>query len=637
MLARRKLYFTLVNSQNTESQQADLIDPPNEPEKYETSSEKVVSSLRKMEEDDTEPNFVSAARLLQFIRSEWHYMTMGCIGSAIAAFVIPAHAFVFGEIQGILSNNDTEQVIHQRNVLSILFVAIAVAAGLGNFLQNTMFSLAGEHLINQLRSTTFRAMLRQEIGWFDRQENSVGSLCARLSGDPSHVQGAFGTRIGNIVQILFLLTFSLSLAFYTNWKLALVSSVFAPLIITSALLQARIGMGQNKKQTRALEQSSNVAMESISNIRTVASLGLEDTFHSIYTKSLSSAHKDVIKHSMVRGLLYGVTVNVVTFAAMATYHYGGYLIESEHLHYKEVVKVAESMVFGMDMVGQILAYTPNIAKAKAAANRIFQLIDRKPTKSGPGKRLYGIEGKVQFQDVHFTYSTRRNMSILNGLSFIVKPGQIMALVGPSGCGKSTCIQLLQRFYDPDQGIICVDDCPTQTTNKSSLRSYLSTVSQEPTLFNRTIAENIAYGDNSRNVSMEEIVDVAKKANIHTFIQSLPMGYETVVGHRAIQLSGGQRQRVAIGRALVRNPKILLLDEATSALDSEIEKIVQDALDKAREGRTCIIIAHKLSTIQNADCIFVVDSGRVLEYGTHQELLRKQGLYYRLCNNINCAL
>ena len=166
---------------------------------------------------------------------------------------------------------------------------------------------------------------------------------------------------------------------------------------------------------------------------------------------------------------------------------------------------------------------------------------------------------------------------------------------------------------------------------------MSTVSQEPTLFNRTIAENIAYGDNSRNVSMEEIVDVAKKANIHTFIQSLPMGYETVVGHRAIQLSGGQRQRVAIGRALVRNPKILLLDEATSALDSEIEKIVQDALDKAREGRTCIIIAHKLSTIQNADCIFVVDSGRVLEYGTHQELLRKQGLYYRLCNNINCAL
>nr|QST14980.1 ABCB1-2 protein [Diaphanosoma celebensis] len=641
LMSRRGLYFSLVNSQSTEEEthQEDTIDEEvsvqsedSEPSICQAQSVEVqpIDRDRTCDQDISEES-VSLWRLLKVNRSEWPYLVLGSVGSAVAGLVIPVYAIVFGEVQGILSNVDEDQVRRRGNFLSLLFVAIAVAAGIGSFLQNFMFSLAGEHLTNRLRALSFRAMLRQEIGWFDLQENSVGALCARLSGDASSVQGATGARIGTTIQVTFALAFSIVVAFSSDWRLGLVSSVFVPVILFSAILEARIETGQNVKQIRALEKSSRVAMESILNIRTVASLGLEGKFHSIYMEALAKPHTAVKNRSPIRGLLFGMTINMVMFASIATYHYGGYLLQSEGLPYKEVLKVAEAMIFGMEMVGQTLAFTPNFGKAKAAANRIFQLLDRKPlmTSTPTAQRLSNVEGEVEFDDVHFTYPTRRDVSILNGLSLAVRPGHTVALVGPSGCGKSTCIQLLQRFYDPDRGVIRVDDFPIAPLDVSSLRSHLSIVSQEPMLFNRTIAENIAYGDNSRTVPMEEIIEAAKKANIHTFIQSLPLGYETKVGHRGTQLSGGQRQRVAIGRALVRNPRILLLDEATSALDSESEKIVQDALDQAQEERTCITIAHRLSTIQNADCIFVLNAGRVEEYGTHHELIQGQGLYHRL--------
>ena len=234
------------------------------------------------------------------------------------------------------------------------------------------------------------------------------------------------------------------------------------------------------------------------------------------------------------------------------------------------------------------------------------------------------------EDVQFRYPTRKGVNVLQGISLAAEPGKTIALVGHSGCGKSTCIQLMERFYDPEEGSILVDNEDIRPFNVDSIRSHFAIVSQEPSLFNMTLAENIAYGDNRRTVPMEEIIEAAKKANIHTFIQALPLGYQTDVGQRGTQLSGGQKQRVAIARALVRNPKILLLDEATSALDTESEQVVQMALDKAREGRTCITIAHRLSTIRNADKILVLNHGKVAEDGTHDELLALKGLYYELC-------
>ncbi|GFO07713.1 multidrug resistance protein 3 [Plakobranchus ocellatus] len=222
---------------------------------------------------------------------------------------------------------------------------------------------------------------------------------------------------------------------------------------------------------------------------------------------------------------------------------------------------------------------------------------------------------------------RPDVRVLDDVILNVDPGQTLALVGESGCGKSTTLQLLERFYDPDKGQVALDRFNIKDLNVQWLRSQIGLVSQEPILFDTSIAENIAYGDNFREVLMEEIIQAAKAANIHNFITALPGGYTTRVGNKGTLLSGGQKQRIAIARALVRNPKILLLDEATSALDTENEKIVQEALDKAREGRTCITIAHRLSTIKDADKIAVFKAGRVHEIGTHAQLMAKKGLYY----------
>lgn len=239
------------------------------------------------------------------------------------------------------------------------------------------------------------------------------------------------------------------------------------------------------------------------------------------------------------------------------------------------------------------------------------------------------DGLIQFSKVEFHYPTRPEMQILQGLNLIVKPGQMVALVGQSGCGKSTCIQLLQRLYDPISGTVTMDRRDISSVSLRNLRSQLGVVGQEPVLFDRTIAENIAYGDNFRLVPMDEIIEAAKKSNIHSFVSSLPLGYDTRLGSKGTQLSGGQKQRIAIARALVRNPRVLLLDEATSALDTQSEKVVQAALDKAMEGRTCITIAHRLATIRNADVICVLEKGTVAEMGTHDDLIAADGLYAHL--------
>ncbi|KAI0240738.1 hypothetical protein LSAT2_008495 [Lamellibrachia satsuma] len=238
-------------------------------------------------------------------------------------------------------------------------------------------------------------------------------------------------------------------------------------------------------------------------------------------------------------------------------------------------------------------------------------------------------GEVTFDNIEFTYPSRQDATVLRGLAVTIKPGQRVALVGQSGCGKSTCVSLVERFYDASNGSMLIDGVDVRSLNVQWLRAQLALVSQEPVLFNTTIHDNIAYGDNARTSTMDEVIAAAKKANIHNFIASLPLGYDTNVGECGSQLSGGQKQRIAIARALLRNPRILLLDEATSALDTESEKLVQEALERAQEGRTCIVIAHRLSTIRSADKIVVMQDGRVVEEGTHEDLMAQESFYYRL--------
>lgn len=583
--------------------------------------------------DHTNSPEVSIWRILEMNRQEHIQVLLGLAGSAMLGITTPLYSVVFGEVMGLLGQPEAEDIEEQLDFYVLMFLALAFGAGLGAFLQIFMFSYAGEHLTFRLRKLTFRSVLRKRIEWFDSPENSVGALCARLSNDASAIQGATGGRIGILTQVIVSIAFAFLLSFYYDWKLALACGVFVPIVLASTVIGMKINMGVNGSRARALEQSAAVAAEAISNIRTVASLGREKTFHSSYMRSLVAPYRLAKQKSYVRGLVFGFTSNASSFASIVCMGFGGYLVQSENLDYKYVFIICEALIFGMEMIGQTIAFTPDYGKAKAAANRVFNLIDSDDDSTSltplTSSTIARTEGGLSLEDMYFSYPTRKNVQVLKGFTAFIQPGQTVALVGPSGCGKSTCIQLLQRFYDLDRGYMYLDDQSIETLDVDSYRSNLGVVSQEPCLFNRTIAENIAYGDQTREVKMDEIIKAAKKANIHSFVQSLPLGYETKVGQRGAQLSGGQKQRIAIARMLVRNPKILILDEATSALDAASERVVQEALDNASRDCTCVVIAHRLSTIVKAHKILVVHHGIIQEEGTHEELIRKEGMYHRL--------
>ncbi|XP_055294777.1 multidrug resistance protein homolog 65-like [Sitodiplosis mosellana] len=389
-------------------------------------------------------------------------------------------------------------------------------------------------------------------------------------------------------------------------------------------------------EKQSIEIGTKIATEAINNIRTVASLRLEMPMIYRYEEEMKMASSIIRKKIIWRGLVNSIAQSIPFFSYAVALCYGGFLVANGELHFKNVIKVTEALLYGTFEMNQSLIFAPSLTAAFVGAYRIFQIIDRVPKIYSPvianKSRKPDTSNDIEYKKIDFRYPTRSDVQIPKDFNLNVIDGKTIALVGPSGCGKSTCIQLLQRLYDPEHGRIHIglDEISTDISLKD-LRSKLGIVSQEPVLFDKTIAENIAYGGNSREVTMGEIIKAARLANAHEFVAKLPLGYETNLGSKSAQLSGGQKQRIAIARALVRNPKILLLDEATSALDLHSEQVIQQALDSARSGRTCLVIAHRLSTVQNADVICVLRGGNIVEYGTHNELLALDSIYTRLYN------
>ncbi|XP_012529625.2 multidrug resistance protein homolog 49 isoform X2 [Monomorium pharaonis] len=585
-------------------------------------------------DEQEKPYDAPMMRIFGLNRPEWPYNLIGCIAAATVGASFPAFAILFGDIYKILNIPDPDETMKEVITLSILFIVVGVLTGLGTFLQMHMFGLSGVRMTTRIRKMAFTAMLKQDMGWYDDDANSVGALCARLSSDAAAVQGATGTRVGSMLQAFSTLVIGIGISMYYTWKMTLVSVVSIPLVLVSVFFEARVMGGQGMQEKKKMESATRVAVEAITHIRTVASLNREEAFYQRYCKELDLVAQATKVKNRLRGLVYSCGQTVPMFGYAISLYYGGYLVAREGLSYEKVIKVSEALIFGSWMLGQALAFAPNFNTAKISAGRIFKLLDRVPEiTSPPGSEGqdsdWKADGLIQFSKVDFHYPTRSEMPVLKGLNLIVKTGQMVALVGQSGCGKSTCIQLLQRLYDPISGNVTMDRRDIASVSLATLRSQLGVVGQEPVLFDRTIAENIAYGDNSRQPSMDEIIEAAKMSNIHTFVASLPLGYDTRLGSKGTQLSGGQKQRIAIARALLRNPRVLLLDEATSALDTQSEQVVQAALDKAMQGRTCITIAHRLATIRNADVICVLDRGSVAEMGTHDDLMEADGLYAHL--------
>ncbi|XP_063931284.1 ATP-dependent translocase ABCB1-like isoform X2 [Zophobas morio] len=571
----------------------------------------------------------SIISILKVNKPEWFYIMVGCITSVITGAALPVYGLVFGDIIGVLADPREWYVREESNTFSLFFVIIGIVTGVATFLQMYYFSIAGEKLTLRIRAKMFRAMLSQEMAWFDRKDNGVGALCAKLSGEAASVQGAAGIRIGTVLNSIATFIIANTMALYFEWKLALVLISFSPVILLSVFFEQKFTQGDTQVNQKFLEKSAKIAVEAIGNIRTIASLGCEQVFYENYVIELTPYVVNVKKQMHFRSIVLGIARSIMLFAYAVAMGYGAYLMISTQLDYGIVFKVSETVIVGSWSIGNAFSFSPNFQKGLLAAERIFVLLKRIPEIKNTTNpvHLQKVRGNIKYSDIYFTYPTRPTVSVLKGLNMNILQGKTIALVGSSGCGKSTIIQLLERFYDPTSGEVTLDKEDVKTIEISDLRSHLGIVSQEPNLFNRTIAENIAYGANDRNVSVDEIIEAAKSANIHNFISALPLGYNTNLGNKGTQLSGGQKQRVAIARALIRNPRILLLDEATSALDNESEKIVQEALDNAKKNRTCITIAHRLTTIQDADLICVLNEGIVVEMGNHVELLEKKGLYY----------
>uniref|UniRef100_H2ZPB6 Bile salt export pump n=1 Tax=Ciona savignyi TaxID=51511 RepID=H2ZPB6_CIOSA len=582
------------------------------------------------EEEEEDIPDVSFGRIIAMNKPEWYYMAAGCVFAAIAGAADPVNAILFAEVLTVFSLSDVEEQKSKATLYALLFFALGVTVFIAYCSESTLFAKSGMELTVRLRKKAFKAMLRQDIAYFDDHRHSPGALCTRLSMDASRVQGCTGVRIGTIIKNFSSLGVALGIAFAFGWKLTLLTIAFIPFLVVGGLIEMQLVIKSEEKESEAYEEAGQIAGEAINNIRTVASLTKEQTIYELYTEKLAGPLKKSTRKVLLIGLGYGYSQCVIYLAYAAVFRLGIELVFTYEMTYDNVFKVITAVIFGAMAVGQNSSFAPDYAEAKVSARRMFALFDRTPeidVYSDKGASPAHCKGEITFKSVRFHYPTRPDLPVLKGLDITIKPGQTLALVGQSGCGKSTTVQLLERFYDADEGEVSIDGYDIKKLNIKWVRQQMGLVSQEPMLFNQSIKENILYGDCSRSPTNEEVNEAAKNANIKTFIDELPDKFETSVGLKGGQLSGGQKQRIAIARALIRNPKILLLDEATSALDTESEKIVQEALDAARAGRTSIVVAHRLSTVKNADQIAVVDNGVVVEVGTHEQLIATKGAYF----------
>ncbi|CAF0985129.1 unnamed protein product [Adineta steineri] len=621
-LSNRSSLITLQQTSSTELEDIHLDD---DDEKANKNDEKQSHSYCHT------PFFI---KLLKLNSQEKFYLIIGSLCSLFYGGVEPAVALLYSMIYGLLANpNLDDQSIRTRN-FSLGILSIYIFAGIIQFLSTITFTKAGEALTLRMRLWTFESILRREISWFDEEKNSVGSLLTRLSNDTAALKNLTGILIV-LFSSLGTVILTLIIAFMAGWKLTLVVLCFTPLLILSGYLQGRTQSkaGQSKTAKSFAEEGGRYALEAIQDIRTVVTLNQEKFFIEKYETAFNNDFKKRMCKIQIQALGKAMANSFLYFIHVTAFSYGASLVEIHQMDFAQVFRVFIIINFASMSIGRSTSAMPDYNLAKAAAQRIMKLCKQKSTIDPydvGGLKPDSFHGTIDFQNVDFAYPTRMKTHVLNKFNLTCLKEQTTALIGSSGCGKSTTISLLLRFYDVSHGHIFLDGQDLRTLNINWLRSIIGFVQQEPILFERTIRENIAYGINDRDVSLEEIQEAAKQANIHDEIIAFPEGYETNCGNiRSTKLAGGQKQRIAIARSLLRKPKILLLDEATSALDNKSERIVQEALDKVRIGRTCLTIAHRLTTIQNSEKIVVVEHGKVQEQGRHEELMQKRGSYFKL--------
>ncbi|KAJ2857497.1 hypothetical protein J3B02_000965 [Coemansia erecta] len=569
-------------------------------------------------------------RLIMQYRGSMKALVPGAISAVIDGAVMPCFALVYSRLLISLSNPDPEQMKRDATKYACIFLVFAFVDLFAMFGRAGLFHIAGESLTRKIRYETFRKYLTFEPGYYDDESNGVGMLTARLATEAEDVNRFVGTVLSTFTSTMATIVAAMVVAFNYDWRLTLIMIGTWPIQMFAQYQQALTVRGASFKTKKAYERSGQSAAESIRNIKTVATLRREETFIRSFNEHNRIPHTSSVKGSFVTSFGFGFSQACNLFVNAVIFYAGCRFIINGWITMPQMTNVLMASTFSVMAIGMLAQFSTMISKGAVAARGIYLTLERKSLIDGldpDGSTSEKFNGNASFDNVKFSYPIRPDTKILKDISFEAISGKSVALVGASGSGKSTSILLAQRLYDVNSGNVAVENIDVRDWNIMALRENMAIVGQEPILFNYTIGENIAYG--KPGATQKEIEEAAREANIFNFVRNLPDGFNTSVGQKGGRLSGGQKQRVAIARALVRKPKLLLLDEATAALDSRSEKIVQKVLDKAAKERTTLTVAHRLSTIQDCDMIVVFKNGRIVERGTHDELLAQKGDYYLL--------
>ncbi len=560
---------------------------------------------------------------MELARPQWRRLLLGTVflilGSG-AGLVFPQG--VRSVIDGALAGSSTAAI----DRVALFMAAISMVFGVSIAIRYMAFNIAGERIVMGLRERLYRAILDQEVGFFDARR--TGELTSRLASDTGVLQNTVSVNVSMALRSGAQAAGGVAFLFYTSPLLTALMLAIVPAVALGAVIYGRRVRRLARDVQDALAKAGEIAEESIAGLRTVRSFDAEEKESHRYHGAIDKAF-GLARRRIVAGGTFMAAASFASYtAAVIVFWYGGRMVARGEMSIGALTSFLMYTLIVAFALGGLADLWADFMRAAGAAERVFEIIDRQPhiAPSG-GLRPASAAGRVDLVGVRFAYPGRPDVTVLEGLELALAPGEVVALVGPSGAGKSTIAALLARFYDPQAGQITFDGQDLRALDPRWLRRQIGAVAQEPVLFSTSIAENIRYG--RPEATDAEVKEAARAANAHVFITALPEGYETPVGERGVQLSGGQKQRVAIARAVLKDPRLLVLDEATSALDSESEALVQEALERLMVGRTTLIIAHRLSTVMGADRVVVIDGGRVVQSGPHANLVAQEGLYRRL--------
>ena len=568
-------------------------------------------------------NQQTVSRILAYCKDHFWMLIVSLICSGVAALCTVYPAYVVKDlVNEVLVNGKEEYIIG----ISIGVITVMFIKGVFSFSSMYLMQYASQRMLLKIRSDCFDKLLKLPLSFFETQQ--TGHLMSRVTNDVSVLQMLvhnFVRFIRDVVEVVGLTVY----IFWLNWRLSLLSMIIIPLIMI--MIQA-FGRKMKKLGTRMQEKVGDINTslhEFITGVKVVKSFTLEEYMLDKYESSNEASFKVTMKGHRINCAVTPIIEFFNAISLVIIFWFGSKGVIAGKLDAGLIVSFIAALT-SLYKPGRNLAEIYNTtAQALGAADRVFELIDTPVDLKEPENpvEFTSCKGEVDFKNVTFSYKPEE--TILHNINLTVAPGEIVALVGPSGAGKSTFVNLIPRFFDTTDGEVCIDGINVRNINGKDLRKFIGMVPQDTYLFAGTIEDNIKFG--KLDATHDEIIEAAKLANADKFITELPDAYNTVLGERGVNLSGGQAQRIALARAFLKNPRILILDEATSALDSETESLIQEALDLLMKDRTTFMIAHRLSTVVNADRILVLEKGNIVESGKHEELLEKKGLYYQLYN------